>query len=178
MMVKVGILLSLVTLAWAANDTECAVNVPGFTHNGDCNLLCRPASWTDIITFFLGNYVAHAATVITQPGQSTLVTILSIIGALLFPGAGITRGVQTIHSLVVFAPTELQRASKAGALCMVVKWPVDEENDSQTADKEVGRDLEKQKAKPQQEGLAQARPPELEPKEGDEIAFSIGLPSG
>jgi len=51
------------------NDTACLVNIPGYTHHGKCNLLCAPATWFDILIFFLGNYVAHAATVVSLPGQ-------------------------------------------------------------------------------------------------------------
>jgi hypothetical protein len=42
------------------------------SNHGDPNLLCRPSRWTDIATFFLGNYIAHAATIMTIPGESAL----------------------------------------------------------------------------------------------------------
>ncbi|KAH6971191.1 hypothetical protein BKA56DRAFT_495746 [Ilyonectria sp. MPI-CAGE-AT-0026] len=105
----------------SVNDTDCAVNIPGFTHHGDCDLLCWPASWKDIIVFYLANYIAHTATVVNEPGQSTLVTILSAALALFFPGVGIVKGVQAITSGAFLADTELQQAARAGALCIVVK---------------------------------------------------------
>ncbi|KAJ6440276.1 hypothetical protein O9K51_06066 [Purpureocillium lavendulum] len=104
-----------------ANDTACPIQVPGYTHNGDCSLLCKPSTWKDIIVFFLGNYGAHVATIFTRPGQSTLAWGFSLLLALCFPGAGVLTGLQAITSRALFAPTELTRAVRAGALCIVVK---------------------------------------------------------
>lgn len=109
--------------ATAANDTQCPVNIPGYTHHGDCNLLCGPASWIDLVKFYVGNYVAHAVTTISSPGQSSAMTILKIFGALFFPGAGVSQGILALSSGAIFAPTDLQMAARAGALCAVVKTP-------------------------------------------------------
>ncbi len=46
------LLASMANAAYAANDDECEVNIPGYTHHGNCKLLCRQASWTDIASFF------------------------------------------------------------------------------------------------------------------------------
>ncbi len=105
----------------AANDSDCPVNVPGFTHHGNCNLLCSPASWTDVLVFFLGNYIAHAATVVTLPGQSTAGVIVDIVLALLFPGAGVFRALRVIFTRAKLAPTDLQMAARAGALVVVAE---------------------------------------------------------
>lgn len=109
--------------ATALNDTQCPVNIPGYTHHGDCNLLCGPASWIDVMEFYLGNYVAHAVTIISSPGQSLSMTILKLLSALFFPGAGVSSGILALSSLARWAPTDLQRAARAGALCAVVKTP-------------------------------------------------------
>jgi hypothetical protein len=103
------------------NDTDCPVNIPGYTHHGNCNLLCAPASWTDVLSFFVGNYVAHAATVIALPGQSLAETIKNILIALVFPSAGVLRAIQTISTMAFRQHTELRKAAKAGALCTIVK---------------------------------------------------------
>ncbi|PHH90574.1 hypothetical protein CDD83_3261 [Cordyceps sp. RAO-2017] len=100
------------------NDTNCPVQIPNFTHNGDCNLICKPADWKDLLVFFLGNYGAHAATVIGRPGQSSLTRAFSLVLALFFPGAGVLTGITAIASLALFAPTELTKAARAGALCI------------------------------------------------------------
>jgi hypothetical protein len=120
---------SLPSLAQAQGDTtttngadaQCQINIPGFTHHGNCNLLCRRASWIDVLIFFLGNYVAHAATVVSRPSQSPLSNMFNIMIALLFPGGGVRNGVEAILTLDKFAPTDLQVAARAGALCTVIK---------------------------------------------------------
>src|SRR5438132_327972 len=104
-----------------ANSTCGTPNIAGFTYQDDCKLICRASHWTDIIIFFLGNYVAHAATVVTKPGQSSLASLVSIITAFLFPGGGIRSGVEAIGSLAKWGETNLQTAARAGAICAVVK---------------------------------------------------------
>jgi hypothetical protein len=102
-------------------DTECPINIPGFPHHGNCDLLCRPAECTDIVLFYFGNYVAHAATVTSSPGQSLARSAASIFHALLFPSGGIFGALRAIRSLAKFGKTDLQKAARAGALCAVVK---------------------------------------------------------
>jgi hypothetical protein len=51
------------------------------------------------------------------------------------PGAGIARGIESISSLAVFAPTELRQAARAGALCAVVK---DNSNQLEPAETDPG----------------------------------------
>ena len=103
------------------NDTNCAALPLGYSHHGDCTLICKPTKWTDVVVFLLGNYAAHAATVVGRPGQTSLSWLLSIVMAICFPGAGVFTAVQAIASRAVFAPSELTMAARAGALCIVVK---------------------------------------------------------
>ncbi len=122
LLLALALLASFAAALDSVNNTDCPVNIPGYVHHGtDCSLLCQPASWLDITIFFLGNYVAHAATVINEPGQSPFMTLVNIILALLVPGAGILTGVSAILSRAILAPTSLQCAARAGALCMVVE---------------------------------------------------------
>jgi hypothetical protein len=102
-------------------DAQCPVNIPGFVHHGNCNLLCRPGSWITVIVFYLGNYVAHAATTTVRPGERHRSSIIILLVAILFPGAGVTRGMEAILSLAKFAKSELQMAARAGALLTVIK---------------------------------------------------------
>ncbi len=161
-----GLALAVARASDADPDPDCTVNVPGYTHNGSCDLLCRPASWADGIVFCLVNYIAHAATVVTRPGQSTLVSIMKVIGALLFPGSGIARGLHAIRSLATLSPTDMQKAAKAGALCMVVqcktaKAPSPPPSTRIQSRTEAGTNLEIQNLPPP----ARSSPP-LEPKDG------------
>ncbi len=62
------------------------ITVPiGTTNHSDPRLLCTPTKWTDIVVFFLGNYVAHAATVKSLPGEPMLSVLFAGSAALLFP---------------------------------------------------------------------------------------------
>ncbi|KAH8897691.1 hypothetical protein GQ53DRAFT_802918 [Thozetella sp. PMI_491] len=102
-------------------DAQCPYNIPGYFHRGDCNLLCHSAGWTDIIVFYVGNYAAHAATVVSQPGQSTLSSLLTILTAVFFPGGGVRSGIETIANFANGGRTNLQAAARAGALCTVIR---------------------------------------------------------
>lgn len=107
----------------STNET-CPVEIPGYEHHGDCNLLCHKASWVDILQFYAINYFAHAATILTSPGQSTFATLANILMALSFPGSGVSRGIDAILSgAKLNGKTDLQIAAKAGALCTVMKAP-------------------------------------------------------
>jgi hypothetical protein len=92
-MKKYVLLLLVASLAASSPLKNITLTVPdGTSTDGDPNLLCTPTRWTDIIIFFLGNYVAHAATAITLPGERWEVAALTAIGALLFPTSGVFRG--------------------------------------------------------------------------------------
>lgn len=103
------------------SDADCPVNIPGYTHHGNCNLLCAPASWVNILAFFVGNYIAHAASITSFPGESIAATALTALTALLFPSGGVVKALQMISTLALLAPTPLEQAARAGALCTVVK---------------------------------------------------------
>jgi hypothetical protein len=95
----------------------------GASDNGDPNLVCRPAKWPDVLAFFLLNYIAHAATLKTLPGESTPLTILNMLAALFFPASGVFRGLDTLLGRAKFAKTDLEMAARAGALCTIIPWP-------------------------------------------------------
>ncbi|KAI8632846.1 hypothetical protein F5Y19DRAFT_419176 [Xylariaceae sp. FL1651] len=104
------------------------ITVPsGSSNHGNPNLLCTPPSWYDYILFYFMNYVAHAATVITTPGQGNSETIFVVLAALLLPGSGITRAIDAIRRHSILESDPLRRAVRAGALCMVVKAGVGNE---------------------------------------------------
>jgi hypothetical protein len=122
---------------FAATVGAAAINITfsspeGIINHGDPNLFCTPTSWTDILTFFLGNYVAHAATVPTFHGEQRFGFIQNAITALLFPGFGLFKGVTLIMTFAIFGKTDLDKALRAQALYMVVRtkeWrPLADEN--------------------------------------------------
>ena len=123
--------LSLVTLP----RTSCAPTTPKPTQNitvtvpegtqshGSPDLICTPTRWTDVAIFFLANYVAHAATIKSFPGEPALLTLRVLISALCLPVSGVTRGLKAIRQRAIFSSTLLEIAANAGALCVVVRTP-------------------------------------------------------
>ena len=106
----------------AASTTVLNVTVPtGTVYKPAYNLLCLAAKPSDVFIFFAANYLAHAATVKSFPGESTAENIASLLFALLYPASGIVRGLDAIFRHAVLTKHELQRAAHAGALCMVVR---------------------------------------------------------
>jgi hypothetical protein len=100
---------------------ETIIVPDGSTSHANSNLLCRPAKWDDYVLFFLTNYVAHAATVTRNPGQGPVETFVTIVAALVFPVSGLVPAIRQIRRHARFEPDLLQRAARAGALCMVVR---------------------------------------------------------
>jgi hypothetical protein len=70
------------------------VSGPNVSNHGQPNLACFPITTTDILIFFLTNYVAHAATVKIRPGASTKEKIFYILHSLLFPVEGVARAIE------------------------------------------------------------------------------------
>lgn len=103
-----------------STEPDCPIDVPGLWHNGDCSLLCRPTKSYDILIFFLGNYLAHVATVSSPPGASVVTRMKQMLKALFLSLSGFAIGLEAIASMAIRAPTPLQTAARAGALLMVV----------------------------------------------------------
>ena len=93
----------------------------GTTNHGNPNLLCTRSTWSDIATFFLANYIAHAATVKLDPGQPVLRGFWSMLMVLILPTFGAYKGLDAIRRCAIFGGPPLQKAKKAGALCEVVR---------------------------------------------------------
>jgi len=94
----------------------------GTTNHGNPNLLCTPPKWYDFLIFYFANYLAHAATIVTLPGQGALETSAAVIAALFIPTSGVMRATKVIIRRAGLVKNDpLRRAARAGALCMVVK---------------------------------------------------------
>ena len=100
------------------------VAVPeGATDHGDPRLLCTPSTWTDVATFILANFIAHAETVKSKPGEPLVSLLSARVSALLIPSSGMLRGFEAIFQHAMTGSSRLQRAKKSGALCQVVRTP-------------------------------------------------------
>lgn len=95
----------------------------GTTNHGDAGLLCFPTGWTDLITFYLGNYAAHATTVKFLPGEKVKDMIPTVVISLFFPAFGAFRGIMNCVSGAKFAKKKgvFHMAVRARALCMVIR---------------------------------------------------------
>ena len=94
---------------------------PGASNHGDPKLICTATSWTDVATFFIGNYVAHIATARSLPSEPLLSKIVHRIIALFVPSYGLLRGITLITSLAILGKTELDVAARAASLYMVTR---------------------------------------------------------
>ncbi|KAF4806627.1 hypothetical protein CGCSCA5_v014226 [Colletotrichum siamense] len=98
------------------------ITVPaGTVNHGDPRLLCTPPIWSDFIIFYATNYFVHALTLPSRPGESVLETCFTVITALFLPSTGSLRAARWLLSHAgTVRRDELSRATRAGALCMVV----------------------------------------------------------
>jgi hypothetical protein len=123
MMVNCSLLvLASFFLSVASLPINTTVILPlGNSNHGNPNLLCIPNSWSDIAVFFIGNFVAHAATVRSLPGEKLADQITGRVVAVLAPGFGLLRGIMAISTFAAFGKTKLEKAARAGILFMVVR---------------------------------------------------------
>lgn len=94
---------------------------PVFATKG--SLVCRPVHWADIAKFLLFNYVLHAVTVLSSPGDGALLSTLKRLFSLFIPMFGTVRALTAIHRFACGQSTPLRVALRARALCMV-RYPV------------------------------------------------------
>src|SRR5437667_7582103 len=68
----------------------------GTTTYDDLGIICTPPGVKDFIWFYFGNYISHAATIMTLPGQNNLSILNSVIWALASPTSGLAQGLRVI----------------------------------------------------------------------------------
>ena len=114
-------LLTLLFLALAISYFAKPVRAAPIQHstNNDSNTQCVNATWEQIVLFILLNYVTHAMTVRSDPGETQLVTAFSAFAALLMPFSGVFRGARGLLFAARWAGNKLAMARSAQALCMV-----------------------------------------------------------
>ncbi|KAI4249389.1 MAG: hypothetical protein LQ352_005670 [Teloschistes flavicans] len=84
---------------------------------------CEPTHWYDILWFFFANFVLHALSVRSLPGENAIASTAYKICSLLVPYTGVRRGLCLILRASNFAGNDLQSAARANALCMVIRSP-------------------------------------------------------
>lgn len=100
------------------------LNLPeGTSDHGIPGLLCTPTTWKYVVSFYLFNYITHAATVLRRPGERSIDIAITVIWSLIFPTIGLHRGVEAFLSGAMLSRCNLTRAARSGALCMLVRSP-------------------------------------------------------
>src|SRR5271155_2488007 len=84
-------------------------------------VVCSSASWQDMITFFLVNYITHAVTVRIPPGTTKTESAIIMATSLLLPFRGTAQARDHIQRGKWPSSTDLQKAARAGALCVVAR---------------------------------------------------------
>lgn len=84
---------------------------------------CEPTQWYDILWFIFANFILHALSVRSMPGERSLVSTVFKFCCFLIPFTGVRRGLCLILRSSNFAGNDLQAAARANALCMVVRSP-------------------------------------------------------
>ncbi|MCJ1465191.1 hypothetical protein MMC07_003807 [Pseudocyphellaria aurata] len=92
-------------------------------NNNDPNVHCNPTHWYDICWFFFANYILHALSVRSLPGESFYSAAVFKLCCLLIPYTGLRRGLCLISRAGNLAGNDLQAAARANALCMVIRKP-------------------------------------------------------
>jgi hypothetical protein len=126
----VGFLLAAALLVGYVQGVDTNSTLEQTIDHGD-RLSCTPTNWYDVVVFFIGNYLAHAATVKSYPGEAPSGTIIATFGALLIPTSGLIRGLNAILRCAKFSrkrfwsamirDPDYDTAAASGSLCMVVR---------------------------------------------------------
>jgi hypothetical protein len=106
---KYFVILTIVTLGCYA------ITIPP---NG---VVCLPSQWQDIITFFLVNYLAHAATVPAAAGAKLRDSLFWTVLSLLLPFAGLGRSVSKMANYLDWNKDDVQKAISQGAMIVVAR---------------------------------------------------------
>lgn len=106
---------------------------PGVAARANSDHACTPMTATNVLLFFLTNYIAHATTVKLPPGAPSIQAIGLILKSLVFPINGIDKAVDTIFRwswklsprfpFVIMEADSLETALNAGALVVAMRTP-------------------------------------------------------
>ena len=88
----------------------------------ESNVVCKATSWTDLLVFYGVNYLAHAATMKTLPGESVFEKAFTMAYTLLLPATSVFKAASAIRRIAIKnGRSELRGAARAGALCTVIR---------------------------------------------------------
>jgi hypothetical protein len=82
---------------------------------------CTPPKVTDFLAFYVANYAAHAATLLSRPGESFASITLSALCALFIPSSGSLRTIRYLLLMPIRGKDELDKAARSEALCTIFR---------------------------------------------------------
>ncbi|KAG8528413.1 uncharacterized protein KY384_007331 [Bacidia gigantensis] len=92
-------------------------------------VICTSANWYDIVWFFFANYIMHALSVRSMPGENMFTSIVFKFCCLMVPYTGLRRGLCLLSRAANLVRNDLQAAARANTLCTIVRseeWkPID-----------------------------------------------------
>lgn len=98
-----------------------STNLTIVVDDNDPHVYCERTTWYSVCWFLFSNYVLHALSVRSLPGENTYSTTAFKLCCLLIPYTGLRRGLCLISRASNFAGSDLQCAARANALCMVIR---------------------------------------------------------
>ena len=99
----------------------------------DPHLVCEEKKWQNIFTFFITNYIAHAFTIIPDPGANWVAQIVFGFSALMVPNIGLIWAIGSVMNYFLQGRLDdLHRALAQNALVILVK-----RDDIRAGDKEI-----------------------------------------
>jgi len=84
-------------------------------------IVCTSAGWDDIVVFLMTNYLAHAATCVQFPEETTREINRRRFDALLAPYIGLMYALRKIQWCLILETDPMRRACHAEALCQIVR---------------------------------------------------------
>lgn len=121
--------LTLCLLTWAIFSADLIQGRPSSSpgnstiapENSDPTVHCTRTNWFDVFWFIFANYVLHALSVRSLPGENAYASTLFKFCCLLIPYTGLRRGLGLISRASNLTGDDLQAAARANALCMVIR---------------------------------------------------------
>lgn len=111
-----------------------ATNLTVILGDNKPHVYCERTTWYSVCWFLFSNYVLHALSVRSLPGENTYSATAFKLCCLLIPYTGLRRGLCLISRASNFAGNDLQCAARANALCMVIRTADWRPRDGDTVD--------------------------------------------
>ncbi|KAL9610932.1 MAG: hypothetical protein Q9167_004410 [Letrouitia subvulpina] len=110
--------------AWGDSGPPSPSTNGTLTNEGNgSRVYCEKTKWYDVLWFIFSNYLLHALSVRSLPGENFVSSTVFKLCCFLIPFTGIRRGLGLILRATNLAPNDLQAAARANALCMVIRTP-------------------------------------------------------